>query len=232
MRTTCRRTRRDPPRWRVHRWVTATSTRAAPRAAPPRTSRYRDRMPSTCAVRSAGVARRSRRSPSTWLTAEVPRSWVALIRAKRSASGAGARRNPRRSPPQNRLPSEPTRRSSGSPSSSGRAAAGRRPSEVGQRPVLDHRHPRLGEHRGELRVGRAAEHVMPVGLCTVGCRYTSAGRRAMRGPERSGSRPVGVDARRRRGGRPPAGTRRWHRGRSDRRPRRCRRGGPSTPRRR
>lgn len=105
-------------------------------------------------------------SASTWLTAEEPRSWVALIHANRMASGSGARMKPSRRPPQSTSLREPTTVTE----ASGRAAAiggGAASHAESARARSSTRGTRLCISNSAISLRRREPRILPVGLCSV-----------------------------------------------------------------
>ena len=91
---------------------------------------------------------------------------MAFTRAKRSATGSGARTNPTRSPPQKRLLSEPDHRDRVVGPVDGDRRRRVVPREPGEGVVLDERDPGVGEQRRRSRARRPAASTAPVGLCS------------------------------------------------------------------
>ena len=116
----------------------------------------------------------SRRWASTWPGTDEPRSSVAFTRAKRCASGSGARTNPTRRPPQNVLLSEPTT------ATAPRSACGRRRRRAARDQAVSVRaasstqgHAGGGHQRGHRPAPARRRAPRP-----SGCARPAAGRRA------------------------------------------------------
>ena len=125
-----------------------------------------------------------RRSASTWPTAEDPRSCVALMRAKRRASGLGSTHEPDAQPTPEELAERTDHGDGGVGHVRGDGRGDVLPGEVGQRQVLHHGDVVLGGERRDPAAGGRRP-----GPRRWGCGATTGGRAALvAGPERGRQR--------------------------------------------